>query len=109
MFFGLWGCLVSVEGLCVSMAPLNHGQGTYQKRRPRVVLSAPSMSCTPVTDAMADLLDRLAVWPDVDTAELRTRPEWDQAQAWGWIMESGELTGTGLAHVMELPGGIVKD
>ena len=37
------------------------------------------------------------------------RPEWKQAQAWGWIMESGELTGTGLAHVKELPGGIVLD
>jgi hypothetical protein len=27
----------------------------------------------------------------------------------GWIMESGELTGTGLAHVKELPGGLVRD
>jgi hypothetical protein len=41
------------------------------------------MSCVPVTDEMADLLEQLAAWPDVDTAELRARPEWKQARAWG--------------------------
>jgi hypothetical protein len=25
----------------------------------------------------------------------------------GWVLESGQLTGTGLAHVRELSGGIV--
>ena len=67
------------------------------------------MSCTPVTDAMADLLDRLAAWPHVDTAELRQRPEWEQARSCGWIMESGELTGQGMRHRHELPGGLVTD
>ena len=67
------------------------------------------MSCVPVTDAMADLLERLAAWPDVDTDELRGRPEWEQARLWGWIMESEELTGTGMAHRHELPGGLVRD
>jgi hypothetical protein len=67
------------------------------------------VSCTPVTDEMADLLDRLAEWPDVDTTELRARPEWRQARAWGWIMESGELTGQGWRHHHELPGGLVGD
>ena len=65
------------------------------------------MSCTPVTPAMRQLLETLANWPDVDVEELRQRPEWGQARVWGWVMESGELTGTGLAHVKELPGGIV--
>jgi hypothetical protein len=32
-----------------------------------------------------------------------------QARAWGWVMESGELTGTVLAHVRELPRGIVSE
>ena len=67
------------------------------------------MSCTLITDAMADLLDRLAAWPDVDIAELRERSEWEQARSWGWIMESGELTGQGMRHRHELPGGIVRD
>jgi hypothetical protein len=30
--------------------------------------------------------------------EIRAMPEWDQARAWGWIMETGELTGTGSRH-----------
>jgi hypothetical protein len=67
------------------------------------------MSCVPVTDEMVDLLDRLASWPDVDTAELRQLPEWNQARSWEWIMESGELTGQGTRHRHELPGGIVTD
>jgi hypothetical protein len=66
------------------------------------------MSCTAVTAAMAALLEVLSAWPDVDTDDLRRRPEWAQARAWGWIMESGELTGTGLSHVHELPGGIIS-
>ena len=44
--------------------------------------------------------------PDVDMEPLHGR-EWDQALAWGWIMETGELTGSGLRHVKELPSGII--
>jgi hypothetical protein len=29
---------------------------------------------------------------------LRAMSEWDQARAWGWIVETGELTGTGSRH-----------
>ena len=58
---------------------------------------------------MADLLAQLEDWPDVDIDSLRRRPEWEHVRAWGWVMESGELTGTGLAHVHELPGGLVRD
>lgn len=67
------------------------------------------MSCTPITAAMRRLLDALAAWPDVDTEALRRWSEWAQASAWGWAMESGELTGTGLGHVRDLPGGIVSE
>lgn len=67
------------------------------------------MTCVPVTEAMAALLDRLQAWPEVDLAEVTHLPEWVQARAWGWVMSSGELTGAGLAHVHELPGGILTD
>lgn len=56
---------------------------------------------------MRQLLEALDAWPDVDTEDLRSRPEWVQARAWGWVMESGEVTGTGLGHVRELPLGIM--
>ena len=36
-------------------------------------------------------------------------PEWERARTWGWVMESGELTGTGWAHIRELPRGILID
>jgi len=58
---------------------------------------------------MRQILEALTTWPDVDSDELRRRPEWDQARAWGWVVESGELTGTGLAHAGELPDGLVRD
>jgi hypothetical protein len=67
-------------------------------------LYIPDVSCTPVTPAMRELLEALTTWPDVDTDQLRRRPEWEQARAWGWIMDTGELTGTGFAQVHELPG-----
>jgi hypothetical protein len=67
------------------------------------------MFCTPLSPAMRTLLDTLRSWPDVDVDPLRQTPEWEQARAWGWVMESGELTGSGLAHVGGLPGGLVKD
>ena len=72
-------------------------------------LTFTQMSCTPVTAAMRRLLVALAVWPEVDTKDLRHQPEWEQAREWGWVMESGELTGSGLAHVGQLPGGLVTD
>ncbi len=58
---------------------------------------------------MRQLLEALDAWPDVDTEDLRRRPEWAQARTWGWVMESGELTGTGSAHSHDLPRGIVSD
>ena len=67
------------------------------------------MGCTPVTPAMRELLEALSAWPDVNVDGLRERPEWEQARAWGWVMESGELTGSGLRHVSPNPGGIVTD
>ena len=57
---------------------------------------------------MRDLLETLRSWPDIDPEILRG-PEWEQARAWGWVMESGELTGSGLAHVVDLPRGILSE
>jgi hypothetical protein len=65
------------------------------------------MSSTPVTPAMRQLLEMCAEWPDVDIDQL-AGPEWEDARAWGWVMASGELNGTGLEHVKELPGAMVK-
>lgn len=56
---------------------------------------------------MVVLLEALRSWPDVEVESLRERPEWAEARAWGWIMESGELTGTGLAHAGDVPGGLI--
>jgi hypothetical protein len=56
---------------------------------------------------MRQLLEACAEWPNVDIGPLKELPEWEQARTWGWVMESGELTGTGWSHVKELPGGIV--
>ena len=68
-----------------------------------------AMTCVPVTPQMAALLEMLRTWPDVDLADLRSLPEWEQARLWGWVMESGELTGSGAAHAGELPGGLVRE
>ena len=72
-------------------------------------MTRPPMSCVPVTPEMAELLEALQAGPDVDLEALRSRPEWEQARKWGWAMQSGELTGTGLAHAGELPRGIVSE
>jgi hypothetical protein len=55
------------------------------------------MSCVEITDRMAILLHHLTSWPlsDEDISRLRCTPDWLQARAWGWVMESGELTGIG--------------
>lgn len=58
---------------------------------------------------MRVLLEALTGWPDANTEDLRLRPEWAQARAWGWVMASGELTGLGYAHVHDLPRGIVSE
>lgn len=67
------------------------------------------MACVDLTRGMVELLEVLRAWPDVDVESLSERPEWTQARAWGWVMESGELTGTGLAHAGELPRGMVSE
>ena len=61
------------------------------------------MGSVPVSPAMRELLEELRRWPDVDLEALRARPEWEVARRWGLVMAHGELTGTGLAHLGELP------
>ena len=72
--------------------------------------SLPRVSCVEITPEMAYLLDACRSWPlsrDV-LAQLQETPEWDQARAWGWIMETGRLTGMGATHAPgELPRGII--
>ncbi|MGD2100813.1 MAG: hypothetical protein PVG83_01125 [Acidimicrobiia bacterium] len=65
------------------------------------------MSCIPISPAMRTLLETLRAWPAVDVDKLRQTPEWRDALAWGWVMESGELTGSGLRHVGGQPDGIL--
>jgi hypothetical protein len=69
------------------------------------------MSCVEITDRMAELLTRLAVYPlpEEDLKRLRRTPEWLQAKAWGWVMQSGELTGTGSRHAGDLTKGILPE
>jgi hypothetical protein len=38
---------------------------------------------------------------------LRRTFEWIQAVTWGWVIQSGELTGTGIRHAGEIPTGIL--
>jgi hypothetical protein len=58
---------------------------------------------------MAILLHHLTRWPlpDEDLVRLRRTPGWVQARAWGWVMQSGELTGTGNRHAGEILTGIL--
>jgi len=67
------------------------------------------MSCVPITPEMSYLLDALRSWPvSLEVlAQLRYMPEWDQARAWGWVMASGELTGSGSRHAGDSPVGII--
>jgi hypothetical protein len=67
------------------------------------------MSCVDITPAMAWLLGALRSWPVSPELleQLRATEEWGEARAWGWIMESGELTGTGHQHAGEQPRGIL--
>lgn len=48
------------------------------------------VSWTPVSTAMRQLHKDLAGWPDGDIEHLHRRPEWVQARALGWVMESAE-------------------
>ena len=70
-----------------------------------------SMSCVPITPEMACLLEACRSWPLSSEAfdQLQAMPEWDEAQAWGLIMQTGRLTGTGSRHTGDLPKGIVLD
>ena len=58
------------------------------------------MSCVHITPAMAWLLDALRSYPGCPEvlAQIKESPEWDQARTWGWVLESGELTGSGCRH-----------
>ena len=67
------------------------------------------MSCVPITPEMARLLTALKAWPISPDLlqELRAMSEWEQARTWGWIMSSGELTGTGSRHAGDMLKGIL--
>lgn len=67
------------------------------------------MSCVPITPEMTKLLEACRSWPISPEAlkEMRATEAWRQARAWGWIMESGELTGTGHRHAGDQPKGIL--
>jgi len=57
------------------------------------------------------LLDALRSWPVCPgvLAQIKGSPEWEQARSWGWVMESGELTGSGSRHAGgDSPRGIVR-
>jgi hypothetical protein len=69
------------------------------------------MSCVPVTPQMSDLLEACRTWPlpTEILEELEAMPEWEQARTWGWIMQTGRLTGTGSRHAEgEPPRGIIR-
>lgn len=55
------------------------------------------MSCVHVTPEMEWLLTALRSYPVPHHVleGLQATPEWSEALAWGWIMETGELTGRG--------------
>jgi hypothetical protein len=67
------------------------------------------MSCVPITPEMAYLLYTLRSWPISPELldQIQAMPEWDEALAWGWVMESGDLTGTGHRHAGDQPRGIL--
>lgn len=69
------------------------------------------MSCVEISDRMAELLEHLSGYPlpDEDIVRLRRTPEWLSLRAWGWVMDSGELTGTGSRHAGHSHNGILPD
>ncbi len=72
------------------------------------MLYLPEMSCVPLTPDMQRLLEAAGKWPYVDLEQLRQSPAWEDAVAWGWVMASGELTGTGARHAGDISGGILR-
>jgi hypothetical protein len=72
----------------------------------QLALTVAVMSCVDVTPEMAAMLEALA--NDEPPEPFRDTPEWKNARAWGWVMESGELTGIGSRHIPgERPRGIL--
>ncbi len=69
------------------------------------------MSCVPITPQMSYLLEACRSWPISPEVldQIQAMPEWEEARAWGWIMRTGELTGTGARHAGGLSKGIVHD
>jgi hypothetical protein len=60
---------------------------------------------------MSYLLEALRGYPVCQDVldQLQGMPEWEQAHQWGWIMLTGELTGTGSRHAGQPRKGIVQD
>jgi hypothetical protein len=58
------------------------------------------MSCVEITVEMAELLEAMRAWPVPDEVleYWRDSETWLTAIEWGWMMESGALTGMGLRH-----------
>jgi hypothetical protein len=72
-----------------------------------LALTVAVMSCVDVTPEMAAMLEALA--NDEPPDQYRDTPEWKNARAWGWVMESGGLTGVGSRHIPgERPRGILR-
>lgn len=69
------------------------------------------VSCVPITPEMAHLLEACRSWPLSPEVlnQLQGMPEWEEARAWGWIMRTGRLTGTGSRHAGIIPKGKVHD
>jgi hypothetical protein len=69
------------------------------------------MSCVEITPEMRRLLDacrNYPLGPEV-LEQVRATPEWEQARKWGWVMETGELTGMGANHAGIRHRGILND
>jgi hypothetical protein len=54
-------------------------------------------------------LDAMRSWPVCPEVleQVRATPEWAEARAWGWVMETGELTGIGSRHAWGAGEGIL--
>ena len=67
------------------------------------------MSCVPITPEMAYLLEACRSWPTSPEIldQLQGMSEWEEARAWGWIMQTGRLTGMGASHAGKSPRGIL--
>jgi hypothetical protein len=63
------------------------------------------MSCVDLTPEMGAML--AALRRDDPPDPYRDTEEWRLAREWGWVMETGDLTGTGRRHAGPLPRGIL--